>query len=102
MELLLRAGEAVDQVASNGRAALIRCEIWSSRNDDQAGMELLLRVGVAVDQAANDGCTALIYTVPFRVRVHTITPSVHLNDPFWLQAQTGTRIQRAVQLLSAQ
>ena len=34
--------------------------------------------------------------------VHTITLSVHLNDPFWLQAQTGTRIQRAVLLASAQ
>ena len=40
--------------------------------------------------------------VPFRVRVHTITLSVHLNDPFWLQTQTGTRIQRAVLPTSAQ
>ena len=40
--------------------------------------------------------------VPFRVRVHTITLSVHLNDPFRLQALTGTRIQRAVLLTSAQ
>ena len=41
-------------------------------------------------------------SVPFRVMVHTITLSVHLNDPFWLQTQTGTRIQRAVLPTSAQ
>ena len=44
----------------------------------------------------------MAYYVPFRVRVHTITLSVHLNDPFWLQTQTGTRIQRAVLPTSAQ
>ena len=41
------------------------------------------------------------YHVPFRVRIHTITLSVHLNDAFWLQTQAGTRIQRAVLLASA-
>ena len=40
--------------------------------------------------------------VPFRVRVHTITLSVHLNGPFRLQALAGTRIQRAALLTSAQ
>ena len=46
-------------------------------------------------------CDPFHANVPFRVRVHTITLSVHLNDPFWLQTQTGTRIQRAVLPTSA-
>ena len=40
--------------------------------------------------------------VPFRVRIYTITLSVYLNDPFRLQALTGTRTQRAVPLQGAQ
>ena len=40
--------------------------------------------------------------VLFRVRIRTMTLSVHLNYPFRLQALTGKRIQRAVLLLSAQ
>ena len=31
-------------------------------------------------------------SVPFRVRIHTITLFSHLNDLFWLQTQTGTRM----------
>ena len=40
--------------------------------------------------------------MPFRVRIHTITLSVHLNDPFWLQTQTGTPMQRAALFAIAQ
>ena len=41
--------------------------------------------------------------VPFRVRNSTtITLSVYFNDPFRLQALTGTRTQRAVPLQGAQ
>ena len=45
----------------------------------------------------------VLRTVPFRVRNSTtITLSVYFNDPFRLQALTGTRTQRAVPLQGAQ
>ena len=40
--------------------------------------------------------------VPFRVRIHTMTLSAHLNYLFRLQALTSKRIQRAVPLQGAQ
>ena len=68
-------------------------------HDETTFFNARVLIGLYLGLLYETGCTG---SVPFRVRIHTITLSVHLNSPFRLQALTGKRIQRAALRSSAQ